>query len=98
MLMRRKIIAASCGSLLATGLFAAIPAASAVQPDSSVPPAAVDGVSKALGISPQQARTQLVAQDDAHKRFKALPAFVRDQLAGHWFDAEAGALTVAVTE
>ncbi|MFS8100630.1 proprotein convertase P-domain-containing protein [Lentzea alba] len=37
------------------------------------------------------------AQDQAHQRFKAMPQSLRGQLAGHWFDAEAGALTVAVT-
>ncbi|MFJ8966224.1 fibronectin type III domain-containing protein [Lentzea sp. NPDC102401] len=96
----RRIIAAACGPVVAIGVLAAIQggSAQAVQPDTpAVPPAAVNGVAKALGISPQQARTQLTAQDEAHKRFKSLPPSLLDQLAGHWFDAGAGALTVAVT-
>ncbi len=43
------------------------------------------------------ADTRLQAQDEAHKRFKSLPPPLRGLLAGHWFDAEAGKLTVAVT-
>jgi streptogrisin C len=96
----RRIIAAACGPVVAIGVFAAVQGtpAAAGQPDTpDVPPAAVNGVAKALGISQQQARTELTAQDDAHKRFKSLPPSLLGQLAGHWFDAEAGALTVAVT-
>ncbi|MDX8028611.1 fibronectin type III domain-containing protein [Lentzea sp. BCCO 10_0856] len=96
----RRIIAAACGPVLAIGVLAAIQGspAAAGQPDTpGAPPAAVNGVAKALGISPQQARTQLNAQDEAHKRFKSLPPSLLGQLAGHWFDAEAGVLTVAVT-
>ncbi|MGW6932356.1 fibronectin type III domain-containing protein [Lentzea sp. NPDC054927] len=96
----RRIIAAACGPVLAIGVLAVIQGSptAAGQPDTpAVPPAAVNGVAKALGISPQQARTQLTAQDEAHKRFKSLPAALVGQLAGHWFDAEAGALIVAVT-
>ncbi|MDX3658838.1 fibronectin type III domain-containing protein [Streptomyces sp. ID05-26A] len=35
-------------------------------------------------------------QDEAHQRFQSLSADLRGQLAGHWFDASAGKLTLAV--
>ncbi|MFD4637797.1 fibronectin type III domain-containing protein [Lentzea sp. NPDC058436] len=35
-------------------------------------------------------------QNEAHQRFKGLSQDLRGQLAGHWFDAAAGKLTVAV--
>ncbi|SFR26016.1 Alpha-lytic protease prodomain-containing protein [Lentzea waywayandensis] len=35
-------------------------------------------------------------QNEAHQRFKGLSQDLRGQLAGHWFDASAGKLTVAV--
>lgn len=89
-----KAIAASCGAVLVSVL-AAVPGAAATEP--APPPAAVHGVAAALGISAEQAGAQLVAQDEAHRQFQGLPRSLRDQLAGHWFDPEAKALTVAVT-
>ncbi|GGM86286.1 hypothetical protein GCM10011609_23370 [Lentzea pudingi] len=35
-------------------------------------------------------------QDEAHQRFQSLSQDLRGQLAGHWFDASAGKLTLAV--
>ncbi|GAA4416374.1 hypothetical protein GCM10023148_13470 [Actinokineospora soli] len=98
MRLRSKITAAACGSAVAAGVFVAFPGGgtAGAAPPSDVP-AAVSGVATALGISPEQARGQLAAQDEAHKRYKGIPASLRAELAGHWFDAEHGALTVAVT-
>ncbi|MFI6096304.1 fibronectin type III domain-containing protein [Lentzea sp. NPDC051213] len=92
MRLGRKAIAASCGAAV---VLAVVQGGAVAEP--SVPPAAVNGVAEALGVSAEQARTQLVAQDEAHKKFKGLPQDLRAQLAGHWFDPEAKALTVSVT-
>lgn len=45
--------------------------------------------SAAADVSVQQ-------QDEAHQRFRSLSQDLRGQLAGHWFDASAGKLTLAV--
>ncbi|RZS32651.1 streptogrisin C [Herbihabitans rhizosphaerae] len=98
MLLRRKVMAAVCGSVLATGTFAA--SAAAASPDASAaraPEATVRGVASAFGVSEEVARTQLRQQDEAHRVLDSMPAALRAQLAGHWFDPATGKLTVAVT-
>ncbi|MFC7487068.1 fibronectin type III domain-containing protein [Knoellia sp. CPCC 206453] len=110
MAFRTKFLTISCGLALAASTLgvaqshAGTPdrqagATSAVpRPGGDTPPAAqVAGVAKALGISHDQARDRLQQQDKAHATYKQLPAVVLHDLAGHWFDAESGKLTVAVT-
>ncbi|MFI5728732.1 fibronectin type III domain-containing protein [Kribbella sp. NPDC051587] len=55
------------------------------------------GLAAHLGISPDQARKQLLQQDKAHRVAASLPGPLKSQLAGQWFDASTGKLTVAVT-
>lgn len=71
-----------------------------VQPvaaQSAAPSAEVDGVARHFGISADEARTQLLNQDNAHRLAAALPADVMRQSAGQWFEAATGKLTLAVT-
>lgn len=91
--MRRFVSVASVAALAALGL--GFQPAHAASP--SHPQAEVDGVAAAFGLTADQARAQLTAQDDAHRLASALPAAVRVSSAGQWFDAAAGKLTVAVT-
>ncbi|GAB3162737.1 hypothetical protein GCM10027258_82200 [Amycolatopsis stemonae] len=90
--MRRIVSVASAAALAALGL-GLTPAEAA--PDH--PDAEVAGVAAAFGLTADQARAQLTAQDDAHRLAAHLPAAVRAASAGQWFDAAAGKLTVAVT-
>ncbi|GHJ46855.1 hypothetical protein Cs7R123_41970 [Catellatospora sp. TT07R-123] len=76
------------------GPAAAVPAPSA---PASAPQAAAAGLARALGVSTDEARRQLVAQDRAHRLAATLPADLTAQLAGSWFDPDAGGLAVAVT-
>ncbi|MEU0795600.1 fibronectin type III domain-containing protein [Amycolatopsis sp. NPDC005961] len=92
--MRRFVSVASVAALAALGL-GVTPAQAAPPP--SHPQAEVDGVAIAFGLTADQARAQLAAQDDAHRVAAALPAAVRAASAGQWFDAATGKLTVAVT-
>ncbi|WP_439377948.1 fibronectin type III domain-containing protein [Amycolatopsis lexingtonensis] len=90
--MRRFVSAAGVAALAALGLGVSPAEAAPGHPD-----AEVAGVAAAFGLTADQARTQLTAQDDAHRLAVALPASVRARSAGQWFDAAAGKLTVAVT-
>ena len=107
-LWRRKLLsiasaAALAGSVLALSVGPA--AASVGDPvvangeaaDTGHPQAEIDGVASAFGLTTEQARAQLAAQDVAHRVAAALPADVRAHSAGYWFDAAAGKLAVAVT-
>jgi streptogrisin C len=91
--MRRIVSAVGVAALAALG--PGVAPAEAAGP--SHPQAEVDGVAAAFGLSADQALAQLTAQDDAHRLAARLPAAVRQQSAGQWFDAAAGKLTVAVT-
>ncbi|MCR6484533.1 proprotein convertase P-domain-containing protein [Amycolatopsis sp. OK19-0408] len=90
--MRRIVSVASAAALAALGLGLTPAEAAPGHPD-----AEVAGVAAAFGLTADQARAQLAAQDDAHRLAAALPASVRARSAGQWFDAAAGKLTVAVT-
>ena len=90
--MRRFVSVAGAVALAALGL-GAVPAEAA--PDH--PEAEVAGVAAAFGLSTDQARAQLAAQDRAHRLATTLPEAVRAHAAGQWFDAATGKLTVAVT-
>jgi streptogrisin C len=90
--MRRIVSVASVAALAALGLGLAPAEAAPDHPD-----AEVAGVAAAFGLTVDQARAQLTAQDQAHRLAAALPASVREQSAGQWFDAATGKLTVAVT-
>ncbi|UOZ11044.1 proprotein convertase P-domain-containing protein [Amycolatopsis sp. WQ 127309] len=94
--MRRLVSVAGVAALAALGL-GFQPAQAAPPAPPAHPQAEVDGVAAAFGLSADQARTRLAAQDDAHRLAAALPTAVRQQSAGEWFDAAAGKLTVAVT-
>lgn len=88
--MHRFVSVAGVAALAALGLgFAPAEAA----PSPTHPPAEVDGVAAAFGLTADQARAQLAAQDEAHR----IAATLRVPSAGRWFDAAAGTLTVAVT-
>src|SRR5690242_9051711 len=52
----------------------------------------------ATAHSASAVQSTFVAQNEAHQRFTALSPQLRAQLAGHWFDAAAGKLTVAVPD
>src|SRR5690349_12033390 len=52
----------------------------------------------AAAPSASAVQSTFVAQNEAHQRFAALSPELRAQLAGHWFDAAAGRLTVAVPD
>ncbi len=90
--MRRFVSVAGVAAMAALGLGFAPAEAASDHPD-----AEVAGVAAAFGLSTDQARTQLAAQDRAHRLAATLPGSVRAQAAGQWFDAAAGKLTVAVT-
>lgn len=90
--MRRFVSAVSAAALAALGLGVAPAEAAPDHPD-----AEVAGVAAAFGLSTGQARDQLAAQDRAHRLAATLPAPVRTQAAGEWFDAATGRLTLAVT-
>lgn len=90
--MRRIVSVTGVAALAALGLGLAPAEAAPGHPD-----AEVAGVAAAFGLTADQARAQLTAQDQAHRVAAALPASVRAQSAGQWFDAAAGKLTVAVT-
>ncbi|WP_370949780.1 proprotein convertase P-domain-containing protein [Amycolatopsis sp. cg5] len=93
--MRRSIFV-SVLSVAALGL-GLHPADAEPPPGPALPQAAVEGVAAAFGITADQARAQLTAQDDAHRVAGRLPASLRAQSAGQWFDAASGKLTLAVT-
>ena len=67
----------------------------AAQP--AAPSAEVDGVARHFGISADEARAQLLNQDNAHRLAATLPADLTQQSAGQWFDAATGKLTLAMT-
>lgn len=93
---RSKVLSAICGTALLGAVLAAESPARAGEPP-SVPPAEVAGVAEHFGISKEEARTQLLQQDEAHRVAAGLPAALRSQLAGEWFEPRTGKLTVAVT-
>lgn len=104
MRFRAKLLSVAGGAALVAAALAVAnsptsSSAAASQPSGQnpAPAAQVKGVAKALGISEQQARTRLVQQQDAHETYKRLPKELVTKLAGHWFDAKTGKLTVAVT-
>ncbi|MEU7789925.1 proprotein convertase P-domain-containing protein [Amycolatopsis sp. NPDC049159] len=90
--MRRFVSVAGVAALAALGLGVSPAEAAPGHPD-----AEVTGVAAAFGLTADEARAQLTAQDDAHRLAAALPASVRARSAGQWFDAATGKLTVAVT-
>lgn len=112
MLIRAKLLSAACGALV-IGVIGAIGVApgqtstqtssqtssraQAAVSDEIAPPAQVEGVAEALGISERQARARLHQQQEAHETYKRLPASLHGELAGHWFEADSGKLAVAVT-
>ncbi|MGW6443345.1 fibronectin type III domain-containing protein [Lentzea sp. NPDC055074] len=55
---------------------------------------AFPAVQSAAAVQPDVSAQQ--QQDEAHQRFASLSSDLRGQLAGHWFDASAGKLTLAV--
>ncbi|MEV7552070.1 proprotein convertase P-domain-containing protein [Amycolatopsis sp. NPDC089917] len=74
------------------------PAAEASTPPAPVhPDAEVNGVAAAFGLTTSEAKSQLIAQDEAHRLAASLPDGLRARAAGQWFDAAAGKLTLAVT-
>lgn len=112
MLIRTKFLGVTCGLALAAGTLGVAqsqggtpyqsagprpaPVAAPAATDSA-PAAQVAGIAAALDISREEARERLRDQDDAHATYKQLPASVRSELAGHWFEADSGKLAVAVT-
>ncbi|QKV75240.1 proprotein convertase P-domain-containing protein [Amycolatopsis sp. Hca4] len=90
--MRRFVSAVGVAALAALGPGVAPAEAAPGHPD-----AEVAGVAAAFGLTDGQARDQLAAQDRAHRLAATLPASVRAQAAGEWFDAATGRLTLAVT-
>lgn len=96
---RRKAVSAIGGlAVIALGLSVAHAASAGAgqAPPSPAPDAVVNGLADGLGISTERARIRLVQQDDAHRVLESLPAPLRGRLAGRWFDARTGKLTVAV--
>ncbi|NBH08516.1 hypothetical protein GTY80_35430, partial [Amycolatopsis sp. SID8362] len=79
--MRRFVSAAGVAALAALGLGVSPAEAAPGHPD-----AEVAGVAAAFGLTADQARAQLTAQDDAHRLAAAVPASVRERSAGQWFD------------
>ncbi|GAA2375091.1 hypothetical protein Cme02nite_04530 [Catellatospora methionotrophica] len=72
-----------------------VPASSAPPRADAVHPAVAAGVARSLGISVDQARRELAAQDAAHRVAASLPGSLRSELSGTWFDG--ARLVVAVT-
>lgn len=99
MRLRCTAIAAVCCSALVAGVLSAA-TANAAQPTQSpdAPQAEVDALARDLRISPDQARTRLVQQAEAHRVATALPRSLYDELVGMWFDPVTGKLTVALTD
>ena len=97
---RKKAVSAIGGlAVIALGLsvaHAATSAGASQPPPSPAPDAVVKGLADSLGISTEQARARIAQQDDAHRVLASLPAPLRGRLAGKWFDARTGKLTVAV--
>ncbi|TDD60880.1 hypothetical protein E1263_09705 [Kribbella antibiotica] len=97
----RKVVSAICGAaMIAIGLNAAQAASSAEASQPAPAPGAdpaVSALAHGLGITVDQARVTLAKQDEAHRVLAALPAPLRNDLAGRWFDATSGKLGVAVT-
>jgi chitodextrinase len=85
--MRRFVSIVGAAALVALGQGFAPAEAAPDHPD-----AEVAGVAAAFGLTADQARAQLDAQDRAHRLAATLP-----EGAGRWFDAATGKLTVAVT-
>lgn len=97
----RKVVSAICGAaMIAIGLSAAQAASSAEasqpSPVAGADPA-VSALARGLGITLEQARVRLARQDEAHRVLASLPAALRNDLSGRWFDARSGKLGVAVT-
>ena len=72
MRLRKRLVAATCGTALAAAVVAVghtmVTPATAAQPPAADPVAA--GVAEALGISAEQATRELAAQDGAHRLYK----------------------------
>lgn len=100
MRLRSRIIAAACGSaLVATAALTTSGTALPGDPSGTEPPAAeVAAVARDLRISEADARKRLRQQVEAHAVAKQLPKAVTDKMAGKWFDAGTGKLTVAITD
>jgi streptogrisin C len=92
---RSKVVSTVCGSALVALVL--VPTGAAAN-QISAPPAVVAGVARDLGITTEQARDRLDRQDRAHQVRESLPNALRAELAGEWFDAATGKLTVAVTD
>ncbi|WP_412543334.1 fibronectin type III domain-containing protein [Longispora sp. K20-0274] len=103
MRLRNRLTAALGGAALIGAATVAVwsgPATVALSapPETTVAPdAVVAGMAHDLDISPDAARQRLYAQDKAHRVAEKLPAALRSQLAGQWFDPATGRLVVAVT-
>lgn len=103
MYFRRKLFAVlGSAALLSTAAATVLigtsaPALSAPPETGAAPEAAVAGLARALNISAETARKQLFDQDKAHRVAAKLPASVKADMAGQWFDAATGKLVVAVT-
>lgn len=113
MLFRRRFLSVTCGLVLAAGALGvaqsyggtpdqstsvkSAPATPRAGDDTAAPAAQVAGIAEALDISRAEARQRLHDQEHAHATYKRLPASVREDLAGHWFEADSGKLAVAVT-
>ncbi|MFD9697490.1 fibronectin type III domain-containing protein [Lentzea sp. NPDC059081] len=57
---------------------------------------AISALTPITPVAAAQPVSLAAQQSEAHQRFDALPPDLRGQLAGHWFDAGKGKLTVAV--
>ncbi|HET6286294.1 MAG TPA: S1 family peptidase, partial [Amycolatopsis sp.] len=96
--MRRHRRMLFCLSVLALAAAGFTPLAQAASLSAPVhPDAEVNGVAAAFGLTVSQAKSQLAAQDEAHRLAASLPAGLRDRSAGQWFDARTGKLALAVT-
>ncbi|MFJ8917094.1 fibronectin type III domain-containing protein [Amycolatopsis sp. NPDC102389] len=96
--MRRHNGVLSCSIVVALAALGFSPVAWAASPPVPVhPDAEVNGVAAAFGLSVSEAKSQLAAQDEAHRLAASLPAGLRARSAGQWFDAATGKLVLAVT-
>lgn len=87
-----RIATAVCGAALVP---AAVMVSAAATPANDE--AEVTAVADALGVSAADARERLAQQAEAHQVLRELSGELDGELVGHWFDARAGRLTVAVT-
>ncbi|MFF3869928.1 proprotein convertase P-domain-containing protein [Micromonospora sp. NPDC001898] len=99
---RTRFTAALAGAALLSTMTVTAWTVTSATASSAPPPsataAAVDGVARALGISADDARRDLQAQDRAHRVAAALPAPLQAQSSGKWFDPQRGLIVAVTTE